>query len=350
MSEEKFEEFVNELEMDLGETEEIEKTAEEIEKAKKEKAQKAKKVANIVNKPIEKFEGVQGHKAGFINIIGNPNAGKSTLMNALLGEQLSIISPKAQTTRHRILGVLNQEDYQMVFSDTPGMVNPHYKLQEAMLDAIEGSLADADVFILLTEMGEEFKNTDIIEKIKASGIPIILLVNKIDLSNQEETFAKLSHWKEQLPQADILPISALHGFNVDGVIQLILKHLPTAPPFYPKDEISDRSVRFFVAEMIRERIMVHYQKEIPYSVEVFIEDYQEGKNLDKIRAIIYVERDSQKVIVIGRNGLALKRIGSEARRAMEKFLGKKVYLELHVKVLKNWRDNENSLKNFGYIK
>lgn len=288
------------------------------------------------------------HKSGYVNIIGNPNAGKSTLMNALLGEQLSIISPKAQTTRHRILGMLNTDDYQIVFSDTPGMVNPHYKLQETMMDAIEGSLHDADEFILLTEMGEDFKNAEIIEKIKQSGLPILLLINKIDLSNQEETSAKIQYWKEQIPQADILPISALHGFNVNGVLDWIVEHLPEGPAYFPKDEISDRNVRFFISEIIREKILMHYQKEIPYAVEVYIENYEEGKDLDKIRAIIYVERESQKIILIGRSGLALKRVASEARRQMEKFLGKKVFLETHVKVLKNWRDNEKILKNFGY--
>ncbi|MEG1571999.1 MAG: GTPase Era [Bacteroidales bacterium] len=288
------------------------------------------------------------HKAGYVNIIGNPNAGKSTLMNALLGTQLSIISPKAQTTRHRILGMLNTDDYQIVFSDTPGMVNPHYKLQETMMDAIEGSLHDADAFILLTEMGEDFKNVEIIEKVKQSELPILLLINKIDLSNQDETALKINYWKEQLPQANILPISALHGFNVEGVLDWIVEHLPENPPYFPKDEISDRNVRFFVSEIIREKILIHYQKEIPYAVEVYIESYEEGKDLDKIRAIIYVERESQKIILIGKSGLALKRVASEARRQMEKFLGKKVFLETHVKVLKNWRDSEQQLKNFGY--
>ncbi|MEG2336602.1 MAG: GTPase Era, partial [Bacteroidales bacterium] len=221
------------------------------------------------------------HKAGYVNIIGNPNAGKSTLMNALLGTQLSIISPKAQTTRHRILGMLNTDDYQIVFSDTPGMVNPHYKLQETMMDAIEGSLHDADAFILLTEMGEDFKNVEIIEKVKQSELPILLLINKIDLSNQDETALKINYWKEQLPQANILPISALHGFNVEGVLDWIVEHLPENPPYFPKDEISDRNVRFFVSEIIREKISYLFQN------FALVENFTVEENL--ILALKYVK-------------------------------------------------------------
>lgn len=288
------------------------------------------------------------HKSGFVNIIGNPNAGKSTLMNALVDDQLSIITPKAQTTRHRIIGILNNPDYQIVFSDTPGLVNPHYKLQESMMSCVKGALQDADVFILLSDLGEEFKNPDIIEQIKASNTPIILLLNKIDLSNQEDIATKIEAWKQKLPTAQILPVSALHKFNIDSVIAMILKYLPTAPPYYPKDEVSDRSLRFFVSEIIREKILLHYQKEIPYSVEIVVDSYVEEAAIDKIRALIYVERESQKSIVIGNQGAALKRVGKEARKQMEKFLGKQVFLELFVKVMKDWRDNEKILKRFGY--
>jgi len=269
-------------------------------------------------------------------------------MNALVGDQLSIITPKAQTTRHRIIGILNDENYQIVFSDTPGLVNPHYKLQESMMTGVRSALHDADVFILLSDLGEDFKNPEIIERIKKSGVPIILLLNKIDLSNQEEISAKIDEWKEKLPTAQILPISALHKFNVDAVLTMILEHLPVAPPYYPKDEISDRNLRFFVSEIIREKILLFYQKEIPYSVEIVVDSYDEGKDIDKIRALIFVERESQKAIIIGNKGSALKKVGKEARKQMEKFLGKQVYLELFVKVMKDWRDNEKILKRFGY--
>ena len=288
------------------------------------------------------------HKSGFVNIIGNPNAGKSTLMNALVDDQLSIITPKAQTTRHRIIGILNHADYQIVFSDTPGLVNPHYKLQESMMSGVRSALQDADVFILLSDLGEDFKNPEIIEKIKLSNVPIILLLNKIDLSNQEDIAKKINEWKEKLPTAQILPVSALHKFNMDAVVAMILEHLPDAPPYYPKDEVSDRNLRFFVSEIIREKILLYYQKEIPYSVEVVVDSYLEEKDIDKIRALIYVERESQKAIIIGNKGAALKKVGKEARKQMEKFLGKQVYLELFVKVMKDWRDNEKILKRFGY--
>jgi GTP-binding protein Era len=288
------------------------------------------------------------HKSGFVNIIGNPNAGKSTLMNALVDDQLSIITPKAQTTRHRIIGILNHDDYQIVFSDTPGLVNPHYKLQESMMSGVRSALQDADVFILLSDLGEDFKNQEIIEKIKLSNVPIILLLNKIDLSNQEDIATKIEEWKEKLPTAQILPVSALHKFNMNAVVTMILEHLPEAPPYYPKDEVSDRNLRFFVSEIIREKILLFYQKEIPYSVEVVVESYEESETIDKIRALIYVERESQKAIIIGNKGAALKKVGKEARKQMEKFLDKQVYLELFVKVMKDWRDNEKILKRFGY--
>jgi len=288
------------------------------------------------------------HKSGFVNIIGNPNAGKSTLMNALVDDQLSIITPKAQTTRHRIIGILNNPEYQIVFSDTPGLVNPHYKLQESMMTGVRSALQDADVFVLLSDLGEDFKNPEIIEKIKLSNVPIILLLNKIDLSNQEDIATKIEEWKQKLPTAQILPVSALHKFNMDAVITMILEHLPEAQPYYPKDEVSDRNLRFFVSEIIREKILLFYQKEIPYSVEVVVDSYVEEKDIDKIRALIYVERESQKAIIIGNKGAALKKVGKEARKQMEKFLGKQVFLELYVKVMKDWRDNEKILKRFGY--
>lgn len=288
------------------------------------------------------------HKSGFVNIVGNPNAGKSTLMNALLGENLSITSPKAQTTRHRILGMLNEDDYQIVFSDTPGIVNPHYKLQESMLAAVEGCIEDADVFILISEMGEDFKNAEILERIKKTSTPILLLINKIDLSDQGATSEKIAYWEKQLPNAEVIPISALHKFNIDLVRERILHYLPEGPAYYPKDELSDKNLRFFASEIIREKILKHYQKEVPYSVEIAIESYQETPEIDRIAATIYVERESQKVILIGKRGLAIKRVGTEARKKLEQFLGKKVFLEMHVKVLKDWRNNERMLRQFGY--
>lgn len=288
-------------------------------------------------------------RAGYVSIIGNPNAGKSTLLNALIGETLSITTPKAQTTRHRILGILNGEGYQIVFSDTPGMVNPHYKLQESMLEAVEDSLSDADVFLLISDRGEEFKNTEIIEKVKASGKPVILLVNKIDLSDQAEIGQKLQQFQAAWPKAELLPVSALHKFNIQTIVEKILAHLPEHPAYYPEDELSDRNMRFFVSEIIREKLLLYYQKEIPYSVEVVVEAYEEKPHIDHIRALIFVEKESQKGIIIGPNGAAVKRLGTEARRRIEQFTGKKAFLEIQVKVLQNWRNSENALKRFGYI-
>lgn len=288
-------------------------------------------------------------RAGYVSIIGNPNAGKSTLLNALIGETLSITTPKAQTTRHRILGILNGEGYQIVFSDTPGMVNPHYKLQESMLEAVEDSLSDADVFLLISDRGEEFKNTEIIEKVKASGKPVILLVNKIDLSDQAEIVQKLQQFQAAWPEAELLPVSALHKFNIQTIVEKILAHLPEHPAYYPEDELSDRNMRFFVSEIIREKLLLYYQKEIPYSVEVVVEAYEEKPHIDHIRALIFVEKESQKGIIIGPNGAAVKRLGTEARRRIEQFTGKKAFLEIQVKVLQNWRNSENALKRFGYI-
>ncbi|MDE6493195.1 MAG: GTPase Era [Bacteroidales bacterium] len=288
------------------------------------------------------------HKAGFVSIIGNPNAGKSTLMNALLEEELSITSPKAQTTREKVLGILNGENYQIVFSDTPGILNPHYKLQESMLKSIENSLDDADMFILITDVGEDFKNPEFIARIQKTKLPILLLVNKIDTVTQEEAMRKISYWQEKLPEAEVIPVSALHKFQTRKVLDLILQHLPQNPPYFPKDELSDRNLRFFAAETVRKHILLQYQQEIPYSVQVEIESYKEMPKLDRIEAVIYVEKESQKGILIGKGGSALKRVGTEARKEFEKFLGKKIFLDLRVKVLKNWRNDDRMLQRFGY--
>lgn len=288
------------------------------------------------------------HKAGFVSIIGNPNAGKSTLMNALLGEELSITSPKAQTTREKVLGILNGKDYQIVFSDTPGILNPHYRLQESMLKSIENSLDEADVFILITDVGEDFKNPEIISRVQEKGMPIILLINKIDTVTQEVALERVSCWKEKFPKAEVLPISALHRFQTEHVVELILQHLPENPPYYPKDELSDRNMRFFAAETIRKHILLQYQQEIPYSVQVEIDSYKEMAGLDRICAVVYVEKESQKGILIGKGGMALKKVGTAARKEFEKFLGKKIFLDLRVKVLKNWRNDERMLQRFGY--
>lgn len=288
------------------------------------------------------------HKAGFVSIIGNPNAGKSTLMNALLGEELSITSPKAQTTREKVLGILNGDDYQIVFSDTPGILNPHYKLQESMLKSIENSLDEADVFILITDVGEDFKNPEIIERVQKKQMPILLLINKIDTVTQEIALQKVEEWKARFPQAEVIPISALHKFQTERIVELILRHLPENPPYYPKDELSDRNLRFFAAETIRKHILLQYQQEIPYSVQVEIEYYKEMEGLDRIGAVIYVEKESQKGILIGKGGAALKKVGMAARKEFERFLGKKLFLDLRVKVLKNWRNDDRLLQRFGY--
>ncbi|MBD5396751.1 GTPase Era [bacterium] len=290
----------------------------------------------------------KSHRSGFVSIIGNPNAGKSTLMNALLGEELSITSPKAQTTREKVLGILNGEDYQIVFSDTPGILNPHYKLQESMLKSIENSLDEADVFVLITDVGEDFKNPGIIERIQNLKQPIILLINKVDTVTQEEAMKKIAYWQEKIPQAEILPISALHKFQTDRLLEMILEKLPDNPAYFPKDELSDRNLRFFASETIRKHIMLQYKQEIPYSVQVEIESYKEMAKLDRIEAVIYVEKDSQKGILIGKGGSALKRVGTDARKEFEKFLGKPIFLNLRVKVLKNWRNDDQLLRRFGY--
>ncbi|NVN95549.1 MAG: GTPase Era [Bacteroidetes bacterium] len=288
------------------------------------------------------------HKSGFVNILGNPNAGKSTLMNAFVGEKLSIITSKAQTTRHRIMGIVNAEDYQIVYSDTPGIVNPHYKLHESMMGFVMSALKDADVFLLVTDIGEDFKNQEILETVKDSLIPTIIIINKIDLSDQETVELKMKFWKEKFPTAEVIPVSALLKFNMEKVVESILDKLPDSPPYFPKDEISDKTMRFFASEIIREKIFENYQKEIPYACEVIVESYKEEPNIDKISATIFVERDSQKGIIIGHKGSALKKVGTEARIDMEEFLQKKVFLELHVKVNKDWRNNDTFLKRFGY--
>jgi len=289
------------------------------------------------------------HKAGFVNIIGNPNVGKSTLMNKLVGERVSIITPKAQTTRHRIMGIVNTEDMQIVFSDTPGVLKPHYKLQESMLHFSQSALSDADVLIYVTDVIETLdKNEDFLDLVKAQTIPLLLLINKIDLSNQEELDTLVSKWKEELPHAEIIPVSAKSGFNLDYVLRRIQEQMPESEPYFDKDTLTDKPTRFFVNEIIREKIFLFYQKEIPYSTEVVVEEYKDTVKLVSIRAVIYVERESQKGIVIGHGGKALKKIGTESRRDIEAFLGKKVFLELYVKVETDWRSKENVLKNFGY--
>jgi GTP-binding protein Era len=289
------------------------------------------------------------HKAGFVNIIGNPNVGKSTLMNAFVGEKLSIITSKAQTTRHRILGIVNGEDFQMVLSDTPGIIKPAYELQASMMDFVKSAFEDADVLIYMVEIGEkELKDEAFFKKITNSKIPVLLLLNKIDNSNQEQLEAQAELWQSKVPNAEFYPISALNGFNVQNVFQRIIELLPESPPFYPKDQLTDKPERFFVNEAIREKILLHYKKEIPYSVEVDTEEFFEEENIIRIRSVIMVERDTQKGIIIGHKGSALKRVGVEARKDLEKFFGKQIHLELYVKVNKNWRSNQNQLRRFGY--
>ncbi len=288
------------------------------------------------------------HKAGFVNILGKPNVGKSTLMNALLGENLSIITPKAQTTRHRILGIVNEENYQIVFSDTPGIITPGYKLQEYMMSFVQSAIEDADLFILLSQIDNDFDDARTLEKLSNSPAPVLLLINKIDLSTQDQVVAKCEQWKREFPDFNVLPISALNKFNLDQVMTKIIELLPESPPYFPKDELTDRPVRFFISEIVREQILLNYQKEIPYSVEVSVDYFKEEAKVVHIRCIIHVIRESQKGILIGHKGKALKKIGIESRKEIEKFLGKQVFIELHVKVSKNWRDNDMQLGRFGY--
>lgn len=289
------------------------------------------------------------HKSGFVNIIGNPNVGKSTLMNALVGERLSIITSKAQTTRHRILGIVNGEDFQVILSDTPGIIKPAYELQESMMDFVRSAMNDADVLIYMVEIGEKaLKDAAFFEKIKNSELPVLLLLNKIDKSSQEELEAQVAYWIGQLPKAEIIPISALEGFGIENVFKRLLELLPEAPPFFPKDQLTDRPERFFVSEIIREKILQNYKKEIPYAVEIETESFKEEEELIRINAVIMVERETQKGIIIGHKGSALKRVGVEARKDLETFFAKQVHLELFVKVNKNWRSNPRQLRRFGY--
>lgn len=289
------------------------------------------------------------HRSGFVNIIGNPNVGKSTLMNALVGERLSIITSKAQTTRHRIMGIVNGEDFQIVYSDTPGILKPNYKLQESMMRSVTGAITDADVILYVTDTVEKSdRAAEIVGRIRRSGIPTIVVVNKIDLTDQERLEALVDRWKETLPEAVIAPVSAKEGFNIGGLFDLILQRLPEGEPFYPKDTLTDKTLRFFASEIIREQILLNYDKEIPYCCEITIDAYREEPAIDRIAATIHVARDSQKGILIGHKGEKLKKVGTQARLEMERFLGKKVFLQLFVKVSDNWRDNERQLRNFGY--
>lgn len=290
------------------------------------------------------------HKSGFVNIIGNPNVGKSTIMNALVGEKLSIITSKMQTTRHRIKGIVNGDDFQIVYSDTPGILKPNYRLQETMMKQVDTALTDADIILYVTDVVEDpEKNKDYIERIRKSGIPVIVLLNKIDLSNQESVINLYNFWTGIFPGAPVFPISATEKFNLKQVFDQILEFLPEGPAFFPKDELTDRSERFFMQEIIREKILLHYQKEIPYSTEVEVEEFRQDQDLTRVRAIIYVERDSQKGIIIGKGGTALKRVGTEARQEAEEFFSRKMFLELYVKVAKEWREKDNSLRRFGYF-
>ncbi len=289
------------------------------------------------------------HKAGFVNIIGNPNVGKSTLMNAFVGERLSIITSKAQTTRHRILGIVNGEDFQMVLSDTPGIIKPAYELQSSMMDFVKSAFEDADVLIYMVEIGEkDLKDEAFFKRIIFSEIPVLLLLNKIDKSTQEQLEEQVALWKEKVPNAEIYPISALENFNVKTVFDRIIELLPESPPYYPKDALTDKPERFFVNEIIREKILLNYDKEIPYAVEIETEEFIEDENIIRIRSVIMVERDTQKGIIIGHKGAALKKVGIQAREELEKFFGKQVYLETYVKVNKDWRTNTRQLKRFGY--
>jgi len=289
------------------------------------------------------------HKAGFVNIVGNPNVGKSTLMNALVGEKLSIITSKAQTTRHRILGIINGDDFQVVLSDTPGIIKPAYKLQESMMDFVKNAFEDADILLYMIEIGEKtLKDETLFKKIQMSKVPVLLLINKIDLSDQAKLEDQVMYWTEQLPKAEIFPISALQNFNVTEVLNRIISLLPESPPFFPKDQLTDKPERFFVNEAIREKILKHYKKEIPYSVEIVTEEFFEEEKIIRIRSIILVERETQKGILIGHKGSALKRVGVEARKDLEAFFEKQVYLELVVKVAKNWRNTPGQLRRFGY--
>lgn len=289
------------------------------------------------------------HKSGFVNIVGNPNVGKSTLMNLFVGERISIATFKAQTTRHRIMGIINDDDVQIVFSDTPGVLKPNYKLQESMLAFSESALADADVLLYVTDPIEKVdKNGEFLQKVAKMSVPVLVLINKIDLTQQDKLVQLVEEWHKILPNAEIIPVSATAKFNVDVVLRRIRELIPECPPYFDKDQLTDKPARFFVSEIIREKILLFYDKEIPYSVEVGVESFKEEKNLIRINAVIYVERDSQKGIIIGHQGKALKKVATEARKSLEKFFGKKIYLETYVKVDKDWRSSDKELNLFGY--
>lgn len=291
----------------------------------------------------------ENHRAGFVNIVGNPNVGKSTLMNALVGEKISIITSKAQTTRHRIMGIVNGDDFQIVYSDTPGVLKPHYRLQESMLGFSHSALTDADVLLYVTDVIDSFdKNFDFVEKVKQTQANVILVINKIDLTDQQTLEGLAEQWRNILPKAEIIAVSATEKFNLEPLFKRIKELLPLSPPFFEKDALTDKPARFFVTEIIREKILLNYEKEIPYSVEVSVEQFSEDDKLIRINALIYVERDSQKGIIIGHKGSSLKKVGMEARKDIEDFFEKKVYLEIFVKVEKDWRNKDNKLKGFGY--
>lgn len=288
------------------------------------------------------------HQAGFVSIIGKPNAGKSTLMNALVGEKMSIITPKAQTTRHRIIGIINEPNYQIVFSDTPGVIKPAYALQEAMMNVVQGSLVDADIILLVTDIHEQHDESEILRKLEHISSPLAVLINKVDKSSEEEVNAKIDYWQKTLNPTTVLAMSALHGYNTQAVMEFVLEHLPVHPPYYDKDALTDKPERFFVSEIIREKVFKLYEKEIPYSTEVIIVSFKEEENITRISAEIIVERDSQKNILIGKAGSMIKKVGTYARVDIEEFLGNKVFLELFVKVIPDWRKRKNYLQRFGY--
>ena len=289
------------------------------------------------------------HRAGFVSIVGKPNVGKSTLLNELVGEKLSIITSKAQTTRHRIMGIVNDEKYQIVYSDTPGILSPSYKMHESLMGFVESSLKDADLFLYIVEFGERERENEVIEKINKSGIPVILLINKIDRANAETLAEYQKEWEGIFENGEIFPISALYGFDLEGLNKKIVEKLPLSPPYFDKDELTDKSMRFFVSEIIREKILLNYQKEIPYAVEVAVDQYKEEEDIIRIFAYIFTEKESQKNIIIGNKGSSIKKVGIESRKDIEAFVEKKVFLELRVKVIPNWRNNPNVLRRFGYI-
>lgn len=288
------------------------------------------------------------HRSGFVNIIGLPNSGKSTLMNALVGEKLSIITHKAQTTRHRIMGIVSGEDFQIVYSDTPGIVKPHYKLHESMMKFVEAAFTDADILLLIIDIKEGFDDEETLERIRKSRIPLIIVINKIDLSDQPAVEKELEGWQKSFPDATVIPASALHQFNIEKIFDTILEKLPESPAYYDKETLTDKTERFFASEILREKIFLNYQKEIPYSTEVYIESYKESETLIRILAYIFVTRESQKAIILGHQGNAIKKTGTEARKELEEWTGKKVYLEMSVKVRKDWRNDDKSLRQLGY--